>query len=182
MPKIRPLTSAEAKRSLAHRLGVKVGDKVRQLATKFGIRPHRCFMVWGKWTGDARGEGTFEEVTRTELLPTPRVSSLDSVALDPRMAGVLPMGTIRVDQVSVSYTEDQLTGLKFAGGKHIKEPFDFFYEIVEDGRGDDPPPRARFRLSGKPFRRAGQVDWSILLERQSEDLDRDGVLRYEGDK
>ena len=50
----------------------------------------------------------------------------------------------------------------------------FFWEIVEDGRGDPQPLRARYRVNGVPFRAGGQVQWMVVLERASQDLDRSG--------
>lgn len=201
MPRVRALTPAEAKKTFANRFGP-TADRLRQFATKFGVRPYRCFLTWTKWVGgtadDAeRGEGVEVIVARAEILPTPRVVSLDNLALSPFHAGVLPVGSVRVDRISLAtFTEDSLLGkavpsnaflqdgqtpvdasaLPFGekpGEKHIPEPFEFFWEIVEDGRGDDPAKRARFRPLNRPFRRAGKVDYSIMLERTSEDRTRD---------
>lgn len=56
----------------------------------------------------------------------------------------------------------------------IEEPFDFFYEIVEDGRGDDPASREKFRLFGHPWRNENGFEWALLLERVSEDRNPSG--------
>jgi len=37
--KIGPLTPEQARLTLAHKIGTKLAPKVRQLATKFGVRP-----------------------------------------------------------------------------------------------------------------------------------------------
>jgi hypothetical protein len=57
--------------------------------------------------------------------------------------------------------------------KHIPEPIDFFYEVVEDGRHDQPPKRMRYRPYTEPALDAGGVQWKITLERSSEDRTRD---------
>lgn len=179
MPKPRPLTPNEASRSLVHRLGARV-DRVRQIATKLGMRPYRVFLVWTRFGGEERGEGTEREVTRLELLPTPKVADLSALALSPKNAGLLPVGSCRLTEVSTTYTAEQLTGrvVPLPHEQQVPEPFDFFYELVPDGRdGTGAPPRARYRLSAQPWYDAENVQWSILLERTSEDRKPDGTSR-----
>lgn len=171
MPKVGPLAPEKVGKTLVDKFGPKV-DKLRQLATKFGIRPYRVFLVHACWTGEERGEGRQKEASRVELLPTPKVSPLDAVSKVPFHAGVYPVGSVRVDEISTSYTEDQLNGVaKFTtpAGDEVREPFDFWYEVVEDGRaGGDVRPQ-RYRILGQPFRNAEQVMWSVALERISQD-------------
>lgn len=181
MPRPRPLTPSEATKTLANRLGTRIAPRLRQFATKFGIRSKRVFLVWSKFSGAERGEGTEAIISRVELLPTPRVVDLSSITYQPFSAGVLPVGSVRVDKVAVTYTADQLMGKAVPGqlrGAKIEEPYDFFYEIVEDGRGDPMPMRQRFRLYGVPDRNEGDVCWSLLLERVAEDLARSGASQY----
>lgn len=150
-------------------------DRVRQIATNLGIRPYRVFLTWTKWGGEEIGEGDETLVQRIELLPTPRVRSLDNITLAPFHAGILPEGSLRVDQISTTYTLDQLMGRMqpVAHEDHIPEPYDFFYEVVEDGRGDPSPVRMRFRLFGTPHRLPDSVQWQLVLQRTSEDRTRD---------
>lgn len=178
MPKPRALTPQEAKRTLAHRFGPR-GDRLRQLATRFGVRPYRCFLVWTKYTGGERGEGSEKLVAEAELLPTPKVISLDSVTYSPYHAGTFPDGSVKLDRVSVGYTADFLRGLVVPKREeHLPEPYDFFYELREDGRGDDPAARDRYRLLSPPFRQPGRVCWVLMLERSSEDRTRTGLSRH----
>jgi len=133
-------------------------------------------MVWVVWSGTERGEGTQREVKRQEILPTPRVDSLDSVTFSLLQAGTVPVGSVKLSQISVNFTSDQLRGhmVPVEHEEHIPEPYDFYYELVEDGRGDDPAHRAKYRLLNQPFRRAGRVDWTLMLERVGQDANRDG--------
>ena len=174
MAKIGPLTPQQAANTICQRLG-KVADNVRQIATTLGARPYRVFLVWTKWTGKERGEGQENEVARVEILPTPRVQTLDSITFSLYHAGTLPVGSIKVDRISVqAFSADLLTG-NYVPGEHedfIPEPYEFMYEVVEDGRGDNPATRSRFRLLSFPNRRATQVDWEIMLERVGEDRNR----------
>jgi hypothetical protein len=142
-------------------------DRVRQVATRFGLRPYRVFLVWTQFGGAERGEGTEREVARIEILPAPKVISLDSVALAPQTAGILPMGSIRVEKISVSLTLDQLKGrmIPVPHEDHIPVTYSFHYEVREDGRGDTAVEIMKFRLASDPFRRAGKIDWVVNLER-----------------
>jgi len=186
--RIRALRPDQATRTLANRLGP-LGDRLRQqISVRFGLRPYRVFLTWTKWDNpDAlaeRGEGNELLLARLEILPTPRVSSLDNLTFSLYHAGQIPVGSLKIDRISiVSFTEDILLGKSFPNNplpfnenpkeKHIPQPFEFFWEIVEDGRGDQPPKRSRFRPMNRPFRRAGKLDWTIMLERTSLDRTRD---------
>lgn len=207
MARIRALTPDQAKRTLANKLGG-LTDRIRQLATNFGVRPYRVFLRWTVWDGTERGEGVEQDVLTVEILPTPKLVNLDSLSFSFWHAGQIPVGSVRLEKISVaSFTEDILLGKAWpAGAKkgtapipppipkgkipplppitapmpgmderepHIQEPFEFFYEIIEDGRGDDPPKRAKFRPMNRPMRRAGKVDWTVMLERVSQDRTRD---------
>lgn len=175
--KLEQLTPEKARRTLAHRLSPRA-DRLRQIATNFGIRPYNVSLVWGKWSGEERGEGTFKVIKSIALLPNPKVEDMSAVSLDPRAAGVLPVGTIKLTRVSSSYNLDTLSGrtVPQGDGERIPEDVEFFYELTEDGRGEDNPVRMRFRLVSEPFRRPGKIDWTILLERVSEDRARDGSM------
>jgi hypothetical protein len=180
--RIRPLTPEQAKRSLANRLG-RVADNVRQIATKLGARPFRVFLVWTRFPAEVRGEGGPDrEVERVELLPTPEVKSLDAVTFSIFHAGTVPAGSVKLLGVSVHrYTFDQLTGKTVPGlgtVDQLPEPWTFFYEVVEDGRGDNPPQRWKFRTLSYPVRLAENAEWTIMLERVSEDRGRDGLSKY----
>jgi hypothetical protein len=170
MPKVGPLPPGKVGRTLIDKL-VGKADKIRQLATKLGIRPYRVFLVHSGWTGEERGEGRERELSRVELLPTPRVSPLDAVSRVPFHAGAYPVGSIRVDEISMRYTEDQLNGLGYprTGADEVPERFDFWYELVEDGRSGGPVRPQKYRILGQPFRNAEQVFWAVALERISDD-------------
>ena len=164
-----------------------------------GIRPYRCFLCWTIWSGRERGEGVEDLIARVELLPTPKVEGLDAVAHRFFSGGVLPVGSVQVNRISALFTQDQLTGLAVPregvdparltppriesaralarpNVNTLPDPIDFFWEVVEDGRGDDPAARNKFRLAAWPWRKPGNVEWSVILERVSNDENRDGTL------
>lgn len=172
--RLGPLGPRQAVRTLAQKLAP-LADRMRQLNTRFGIRPYRVFMNWTLWNGEEAGQGHEELKRRVEILPTPLVKSLDALAFSAWHAGTLQVGSVKVSEVSVvQYSEDQLRGLdpRVIPGLDltgvnvtIPEPWDFFYEVVEDGRAGPIPDRPRFRLANTPFRQAEKMQWTFMLER-----------------
>lgn len=187
---VRPLIGNEARRSLANRLAP-VGDRLRQMNTRFGVRPYRVFLNWTLWSGTETGQGYETLKQRIELLPTPLVESLDNIAFSPWHAGTLQVGSLRVSQISnVQYNEDILRGFDTtlitkrdgldltARNVTIPEPWDFFYEVVEDARAGPVPDRPRFRLANVPFRRPGKLDWTVTLEKTDRQRTREDTSAY----
>lgn len=178
MPRPRPLRPDEIKRSLVGRFEQKPGgqpglaDRLRQLHTKFGARSTRAFLVWLEWNGSMRGEGDVVVHRRIEILPTPKVSDLTAIALNAYSAGKLPVGSVRLDEVSAALALDILMGRLVAGGPILEERFDFFYQLMEDGRSGVPAIPMHFRIMSTPTRKETNISWSILLERISEDANR----------
>lgn len=177
--RFKPLDRLEAKRSLARRLG-RVADRAHYVATRLGARPYRVFMVWMRWTGERRGEGEAECLREMEITPTPKVASLDSVTFSIFHAGTVPAGSIKLSEVSNRYTFDELTGLMVPDlhEDRIPQPYDFFWEVREDGRGDAQPGRQRYSLLSVPNLDAENAQWTLILERVSEDRNRDGSSAY----
>lgn len=195
---LRGLSQAQAKRTLLARLSgtqerVGVIDRAHQIAVRLGQRPNQVFLTWTRWTGAERGEGTEQVLRRLELTPTPVVSDLTSVALNPYSAGKLPVGAVRIDQISAGrYREDYLTGkvippelLHGQTGAPIDEARDdFFFEVVEDGRNlpqGERAQRKRFRILAGPYLSTCCTQYSVIVERMSEDMQRDGQSTYAGD-
>ncbi len=172
--KYPPLRPAAARSSLASRLS-RVADIGRQVEVRLGFRPYQVFLVWTRWNGDERGEGVQEVVHRCQLVPTPVVQDLTGVALSPFGAGILPVGSVRIREVSARYSLELLSGKVIPGKEdQVPHPYDFFYEVVEDGRHECPPLRPRFNLFATPFLDAPNQQWILVLERQSGDMGQDG--------
>jgi len=177
MPRPHPLQPFQAKQSLANRLRPTV-DRVRQIATDVGVRNYRVFLVWTTFDGESRGEGTERELARVEILPTPKIGELTSLGQNPYAQGFTAVGSLRLERISAGYTESQLRGLEVPGrGQVLNVPsnIDFWYEIREDGRGQDQPVPTRYRLASSPYRAAGRVAWSVMVERQDEATQLDGL-------
>lgn len=201
---------------LAQRLAPTV-DRLRARLVKAGLRVYDVWLVWTVWSGEERGEGTERELRRVPILPQPRVQDLTSLSLSPYGAGILPVGSVRVDQITARLTADNLTGLavperpyyaacgvNYPGalpvpaealalsvggtigrapprvGDRVTQPISFFYEVVENDSAF--PQRQKFRLFSRPFKRPGNFDFTIVLERISEDRERTGLSRFAPDE
>jgi hypothetical protein len=157
------------------------------------------FLVWVESTGETAGAGQDVIRARIELLPTPRVADLTSTTRRPLSIGIVADGSVRVDEISAYwFTEDHLRGVRIpvdypdqsaceartsdpgpstaAIATYLgpQDPTVFFYEIVEDGRGDDPPMRRRYKLGASPWRDEEGAQWAVVLEPMSSDTDRLG--------
>lgn len=169
--KPRVLPAGAAARTVLARI-VPAIDNARQIATEIGARPYQVFLVWGRWGGEERGDGTFKETARMQLVPNPLVETM-SFTRTPQSAGVLPVGAVRVSQISQSYTQPMLQGdaLPTGGDFNLQDrKNDFFYEVTLDDRTPtENPERARFRLLSGPVLMPTRVSWEMQLERSSED-------------
>ena len=185
MTKLRALDPLQARRTLLARLSGTpdrpgVIDRSRQIATNLGMRPYLVELVWTGWSGAERGEGTERELVRVQLLPMPQVKDLTSIALNGFSAGKLPVGSIRVDEISAGrYTEDLLRGLKLPTGEKFDEKrMDFTWEVREDGRNlgsGELAERKKFRVMAGPHLSACCTQYSVVLERASKDPSRSGA-------
>lgn len=195
---LRGLSQAQAKRTLMARLAgtqerVGVIDRAHMIAVRLGQRPYQVFLTWTRWTGARRGEGEEQVLRRVEIAPTPVVSDLSAVSIQPYSAGTLPVGSVRVEQISAGrYREDYLRGklippepLHGSVGTPLDEVRDdFFFEVVEDGRNlpmGERAQRKRFRIFAGPFLSTCCTQYSVVLERMSADMERDGQSTYSGD-
>lgn len=175
----------------------RVVDRARQIEVNLGLRPYAIWLTWMKWGGGSRGAGLSEAFDRQEgafddppergegtpivvcsmpLLPIPRVDDISGLSRVPFSAGRYPVGSIRVTGISASYREELLLGRVLPDNPEaeVPEPYEFFWELVEDGRHGPAPLRRRFTPASEPFLDAVNQQWVIVLERQSGDMERDG--------
>lgn len=172
MPKFTDPTGLQEKMSLVRKLEP-VADALRDQLTKVGLRQYKVAVVRVRWTGGARGDGVPEAVSYTHLLPTPKVLDLASLEEVLHPTGMQETGGIRVEQISGSYTEEQLRGLD-QDGNQLDPSEEVFYEI-EFLRGDNLPSlKRRFILQDAPQYFAGKLQWQMNLSRQAGDRDRQG--------
>jgi hypothetical protein len=150
----------------------RIADGIRQLATDFGLRPYRCFLVTVDWTGRRRGEGTAQVTARGEILPTPKIRDTTAMIRDVDTGGTKETGGVRLERVTMLLDEFQILG-RGPDGKVFPNR-QTFIEVVEDGSVTKAARRRRFAVKAVPFLRRGGTSWTVPLERQYENLNAEG--------
>lgn len=87
---------------------VPVVDDLRGLYASMGVLPVRAYVVRRVWSGARRGEGTLSLTSITEITPTPVVDARPRDTLI--AAGRREMGDVTLTEVSLTYTQAELTG------------------------------------------------------------------------
>lgn len=168
---VRPLRTDEVRQTLAVSLGPVV-DEIRQLATDFGIRPYRVFLIHVRWSGGKIGVGTPQEISRREILPTPKVRDMTNTVEVLSAFGRLEEGAVAVEKISAKWSEDDLLGktpdlTDPAVPRAGRHECDFFWEIQEN-RGVIPPPVPRQYVPGAvPTLSRGGMAWRITLTKRA---------------
>lgn len=80
-----------------------------QLHPDFGVRAYRVYRVIRTWSGDVEGDGDPTDAA-AELRPQPRVKIWDGIRWVAAVCGIRELGEVRLTEVSLTYTEEQLTG------------------------------------------------------------------------
>lgn len=179
--KVRPLLPHSITQTLAQQL-VPVVDEIRQLATDFGIRPYRVFLVHIAWTGPVRGAGDAVEISRREILPTPQVMDMSATTKELAAIGLTEVGGIRLAKVTASLTEDDLLGrtpdlLLPDGTRAQKQTIEFFYEVVQQRpAGLQSAARRRYVPDSAADLKPALAGWTISLRKQDADRARDGSM------
>lgn len=78
------------------------------LHPQFGVRPYRVYTVKRTWSGEVPGDGDATDVT-TELTPQPLVLP-EKLEHRREPAGLDEAEAVWLREVSLSYTEDEITG------------------------------------------------------------------------
>jgi hypothetical protein len=165
-------TSLQLNKTLARRF-IPLADKLRDLMTKFGLRPYKVRIMRVKWSSGQRGVGVPSIVQEIHILPTPLISDLTSLQEIVHPVGLDEMGSIQLSEVSGTFTEDDLMG-RGSDGESIPSDDEVFFEIEfprPDGKAST---RRRFYMTSPPHYHAGRLQWIIRLERAHEDRDRSG--------
>lgn len=162
--------------TLAQKL-IPIADNVRNLFTRFGMRPYKVRIVRVRWSGGKRGRGAPHVARSIDLLPTPLVEDLSALTEVLEPIGVDETGVVTVSEISGRFTDDQLRYLSDDGAPPGPDE-EVFYEIEypqPDGAGGDVV--RRFTLRGAPDYKAGRFQWSVRLEKANEDRSRQGDPR-----
>jgi hypothetical protein len=169
------LSGLDLSKTLARKL-IPVADLLRDLRTKFGMRPYEVHVIRTRWTGGERGIG--EEYTKsdTTILPTPRIVDLTSLSEIVQPVGLDEVGMVTLDEISGRYTDDQLRGFHDDGTPPDPDE-NVFYEVVfplPDGSSGNVE-RRRFFPTSAPHYTAGKFEWVVRLERTRQDRPRGDV-------
>ena len=172
---VRPLRPDQLRQTLASKL-VPIVDKIRQLSTTFGTRPYRVFLVHVLWSGGRIGAGTPAEVSRREILPTPKVVDLSSTVEMISAFGRTEDGSVVVEEISDKFSEDDLMGgtpdlVDAANPNTGRSNAEFFWETQEQ-RNTSPVPVVRHYVpAGAPTRKP-PMGWRISLNKRDADRTR----------
>lgn len=133
-------------------------DRLRgTLNAQFGTRPFVVQTVLRTWLGPSgmEGDGDYRDVVTT-IEPTPHVEKWNGYRGALLAAGVHEDGEIRVSEVSLTYTWDELTG------GTLQKNQQFFYRLT-DGHGQGQEERI-LRLNRPPFcDREKSIGWDLWL-------------------
>lgn len=165
------LSGGQYQKTLVGRL-IPCVDPLRDLLTKAGLRPYIVRLVFTRWSMGERGWGTEEVVSECHILPTPKVLSMESLDNTTTLVGSDEFGSVRVEQISGRFTEDELMG-RTAHGGDVPDDTNFYYEIeFPNPDGTFPGIRRRFEVSGTPTFAPGRFQWTIELVRAGENRTR----------
>jgi hypothetical protein len=85
-------------------------DGLREdLHPQFGVRAYRVYRVIRTWSGRVAGEGVATD-DAGELRPQPLVWQWDGLRFEQATCGIEELGEVKLTEVSLTYTEGQLTG------------------------------------------------------------------------
>jgi hypothetical protein len=153
-----------------------VVDNIRGLLrTALGTRPYRLALIVRTWSGGRVGEGNPADVVTEIGMPGEAGVQPPLIEVDERgryaPGGQERDGDLRVTEVSLSYTEEELAPTLPPGSEAVYR--------VTDNHGQ--AQRARYYvLSGQPITRRGdresdRTDWKLYLRRTSDLTLNDGV-------
>lgn len=173
-PRYSQLTGMDLSNTLARKL-IPTVDGLRDLATRFGLRPYEVRMVRTKWTGGERGLGYEVVISEEPILPTPLIVGLDGITRIVHAVGLDEIGACQLTQISGRYAEGFLTG-NDADGNPLDIDTQYYFEVIfpTPGTVSDGAPRRRFYAVSAPSYDASSFQWRVSLQRSHSDRRNDG--------
>jgi hypothetical protein len=134
-------------------------DELRgDLHGDFGVRQYRVFIVKRRYPGECIGDGPPAILSETEILPRPLVLQQPGVKFKLGPVGMEREGEIEVQEVSLSYTEADLTGQPVANNEEI-------YYRLDEGESQEMASKF-FVLAADPEPdRIKTIGWILKLRR-----------------
>lgn len=137
-----------------------VDDLRGSLNPDMGVRQWHVYTRRRTWSGGRVGTGTATDVD-TELTPQPLVEAND-LFLQPIPAGMDEMGTVVISEVSLTYTEAELTGKPLLAGQE-------WFIVLKDAQGQAIKDRV-FQLAEPPKPdRVNTIDWKLKFKLSTDD-------------
>jgi hypothetical protein len=155
---------------------VSVADSMRDIYTQLGLRTYSVRIIRTGWTGGRRGVGIEFIKEQIDILPTPKISSLDEVVEILQPVGLDEVGAINLSEISGRFTEDDLLG-RIPNGIPLDKDEQIFYEIEFPRADGISGVKRRFIPRSAPYYNASYLQWSVRLEKTREDRGRNGDLR-----
>lgn len=163
-----PISPTQYNKTLAAKLAPTI-DKIRGLSAKFGLRPYVVRLVRTRWTGEVRGDGVEEVIWTKDFVPTPKLdNNLGSIDMQLQNIGLDEQGSLRVSQISTSYTEQELLG-KTVDNQSIPLNETFFWEVEFQRSDGTQPIKRRFYPDTLPTLDPGNCQWTINIKRAQGD-------------
>lgn len=142
---------------------IRTVDTLRDLQTRFGMRPYVVRLIRVRWTGGARGVGEPVTVRSEVILPTPRVLDVGSMRDVMEMIGRTETGDIRITEISGRYSEGFLRNVD-ADGDPLGENESAFWEVDFPGQNRGGTAERRFyELSSVPVYESDRFQWTLML-------------------
>lgn len=168
-------TAGLIQHSIGRRL-VPVADRLRDIRVRFGLRPYLIRMIRTKWSGGARGAGVETVTDVHEILPVPKLISLDSLQEIASVVGADEVGSVILSEISGRYTEEILKGQN-PDGAPLATDERLYYEVEFIKPDGTPGDKRRFNLKGIPTYEAEKMQWVIRLDKARDGRDRQGNPR-----
>lgn len=131
-------------------------DELRaELYRDMGITQHTVRAIRRQWSGSERGQGSVAITNVLVLSPPPLF--IDKTKLDLMSHGKVDVGDAMLKEVSLTYTEADLTG------GTLERNEEFYFEVI-DSRGQDMRP-TYYRANGPFTDREKSIGWMVPLVR-----------------
>lgn len=127
------------------------------LQPAFGIRAYRVYRVIRTWSGRVAGDGAAGDVG-AELRPQPRVKVWDGLQFTQAICGVRELGDVKLTEVSLTYTDADLTGQPLARNQEM-------FLAIGDANGQGSPLRVWCHTQPPFIDRERDMGWVLHLRR-----------------
>jgi len=140
-----------------------LADELRLLHDEFGTRAYTVKMVAvQRHSMDevSYDTGKAEVIYEETITPTPKVSDTSGKDIDLSMIGAENVGGLKVEEISFSYTEAELSGDTYVAQPDVE----WFWELSVKIPTQTNPKRMRYRPAGRPAPQINKMGWRVYLE------------------